>query len=290
MIIKKYNLYSNKVKKDIRLMLISDIHINKYIKESKFEEIYKIIDLEHPDYLCISGDLIDGLHVWDDKKINDKTSLFLKKLGQRVKVILTLGNHDISRLTKKNGCYKWKFDQNPDFINSLKKIRNVYFLDSTNRIFTDINFIGITLSPRYYMSEDSNCQPFIDDLQKSNIKIYQDKYNVMLCHSPLQLFAEEVANHVTFYHDIDLILSGHMHNGMVPPLLDKLWKSNRGLITPGKKIFTKDKTRGLVKLPTQSVIISGGITKLSAASTSFLRHFSFLYPSQIEIINILKKD
>ena len=78
-----------------------------------------------------------------------------------------------------------------------------------------------------------------------------------------------------------------MHNGMVHPIMEKVWKGNRGIITPTKKFFSKTAlTRGIKTKEEKVLIVSGGITKLSKSSTNFLYHFNDNYPMNIEMINI----
>ena len=118
-----------------------------------------------------------------------------------------------------------------------------------------------------------------------------DKYNILLCHSPVNVLDDEVLEKTKLLSNIDLILSGHMHNGMVPPILEKIWKGNSGIITPSKKLYPKAKTtRGIIKKQNKVLIISGGITKLSFSSPEILHPFNEFYPMNMEIIDIEKKD
>ena len=61
--------------------------------------------------------------------------------------------------------------------------------------------------------------------------------------------------------NIDLVLCGHMHGGLVPRFLRKIFK-NSGLINPSKKLFPKNVYGKIIKQKS-SIIITSGITVVS---------------------------
>ena len=85
--------------------------------------------------------------------------------------------------------------------------------------------------------------------------------------------------------EYDLVLSGHMHNGLILRILDKIIKNNYGLISPDKRFFAKN-TRGKIKTKYYTIIITGGITKLSPSSTKILSKLNGLYPISINKITV----
>ena len=108
------------------------------------------------------------------------------------------------------------------------------------------------------------------------------KYKVALIHSPILLSEKKVVEKLKEY---DLILSGHMHNGLILRILDKIIKNNYGLISPDKRFFAKN-TRGKIKTKYYTIIITGGITKLSPSSTKILSKLNGLYPISINKITV----
>ena len=86
----------------------------------------------------------------------------------------------------------------------------------------------------------------------------------------------------------DLILSGHMHNGCIPPIIDELVKNNRGIIAPNKKIFPKN-ARG-ISIVGNYAVVSSGITKLSRSAPLILRMFNFIFPMSIHELIIGSDD
>ena len=251
------------------------------------DKIINNIKDEKINYICIPGDLIDGTNILDEKN-NEKIVInFIKRLSKISKVIISVGNHDISRLRSNSFDTKWKPERNEVYFEKLKKLNNVYLLD--NEIYTDndISFIGFTPSFKYYKEKDEDRELLIQELNDKMIKINKNNYNILLCHSPIHMLDKNVLEKAKLMKDIDLILSGHMHNGMVPPIIEKIWKGNCGIITPNKKLYPKAKVaRGIIKKENKTLIISGGITKLSYSAPTIFHPFNDFFPMNIELINI----
>lgn len=284
MIKKRYQETSKKLIKNKKIFLISDLHIGIGFNIKKLDKIKKEIEKEIPNYICIPGDIIDNTNIIKDKE--DIVINFLKDISTNTKVIISLGNHDICRLIRDKKGKRWEYDKRDDFFNKIRNIKNVYLLE--NEIYTDkdICFIGLSLSYEYYKTTGESINILEKELNALNVKIDKNKYNVLLCHSPHRLTNERIIK-TKIMKDIDLILSGHMHNGMVHPIMELIWKGNKGIITPTKELFPKAKvTRGRINLNDKNLIISGGITKLSNSSAYIISPLNCLYPMNIEIINI----
>lgn len=269
-----YKIVSNNV--NLKIALISDIHYSYKINRKVFNKILKKFNNIKPDYICIPGDIIDESTDYDSNVYD-----FFEKLSKISKVIISLGNHDLSSFDKSKMTYndsKW--------YESLKKIKNLYVLNNEQVTFNNITFTGYTAS----FSEDNtfidNPNNTLKDLKK--LKFSVNEYNILLCHSPQSILGSDALYNNTFIKNQNLILCGHMHNGMVPPIIDKIFKSNTGIIAPSKKFFPKY-SRGLIKFNNTTLIICKGITKL-AKHSSFLRPLKYLYPIEIEQILINKKN
>lgn len=283
MVRKRYQEYTKKKINNKKIFLLSDIHIGKKFNIKKLKLIKKEIEKEKPDYICIPGDIIDNTNaiaIYEDIILN-----FLNDINKS-KVIISLGNHDICKLVREKKCKRWEYDKREDFFDKIKKIKNVHLLENEKYIDKDICFIGLSLSYEYYKIYGESVNLLKEELNNIKLKIDKDKYNVLLCHSPQRLFNEKVIK-TNFMKDIDLILSGHMHNGMVHPIMEIVWKGNKGIITPTKELFPNaNYTRGRIEKNDKVLIISGGITKLSHSSARLISPFNFIYPMNIEIINI----
>ncbi len=260
---KTYDLGSNLNKS---IVLISDIH---YYEKEQINHLNKVLDnikKINPDYICITGDIIDKAYVSDFGEF----IIWLKKLTKITKVIMVLGNHEYY-VNKKNNEYKL----NESNINKIKKINNLYLLDNENLILDNINFIGLMLPIEHYAYQNESLEDFKKYI--NNIKSNKKYYTVLLCHTPVNLVKEEILKQI----DVDLILCGHMHGGIIPYYLRKVFRHN-GIISPSKSLFPKN-VYGNIKKDNKNIIITSGITML--AKTHFRILNKFLY-SEIVKINL----
>lgn len=271
--INNYNLSVNKMD-NLKIILLSDIHFYNKKDVSKLDRILNTIKNLKIDYICIPGDLIDEVTVKDIKYFYD----FLSKLGNISKVIISLGNHDIS-IRKNNSFYK-----DNDIINKIKSINNVILLD--NEIYKDGNicFIGITNSIDYYYKYGEDYNLFIKEISKVKLDIDKNNYNILLCHSPINISNKRIINDYKCIKNIDLVLSGHMHAGLTFRILRKLLR-NTGLVSPSRKLFIKN-AYGYIKINNINYIISEGITKLSHYNP--LHFIDNLFSREIDYIKINK--
>lgn len=268
-------LSSKKLKKDITFIHIGDIHYNETTSTKKLEYIKYAIEDAHPDYIFITGDLLDRPKITKNKEKIKLLVSWLNSLGNIAKVFISLGNHDII------------LEEDYKFFNKLNDINNIYVLNNQSYEDENVFISGFTLPTNYYYNiekhEDEDA--LLETLQNNfNLvtNLPKKKYKVALIHSPILLSEKKVIEKLKEY---DLILSGHMHNGLIPRILDKIIKNNYGLISPDKRFFAKN-TRGKIKTKYYTIIITGGITKLSPSSTKILSKLNGLYPISINKITV----
>lgn len=268
-------LSSKKLKKDITFIHIGDIHYNETTSAKKLEYIKYAIEDAHPDYIFITGDLLDRPKITKNKEKIKLLVSWLNSLGNIAKVFISLGNHDII------------LEEDYKFFNKLNDINNIYVLNNQSYEDENVFISGFTLPTNYYYNiekhEDENA--LLETLQNNfNLvtNLPKKKYKVALIHSPILLSEKKVIEKLKEY---DLILSGHMHNGLILRILDKIIKNNYGLISPDKRFFAKN-TRGKIKTKYYTIIITGGITKLSPSSTKILSKLNGLYPISINKITV----
>ena len=259
---KVYNIESNLNKK---IVLISDIHYSNKKDINKLNYILDNIKKLKPNYICIPGDIIDESNIEDEKDF----IRWLKKLSKISKVIISIGNHEFYINKHKN-----IFGLNKVFLEKISSIENVYLLDNKNIVIDNINFIGITLPLEYYGEKN------IESVNKylNKIKLYKKYYNILLCHSTLNICNSKILKD----KNIDLILCGHMHGGIVPNFMRKIFK-NRGFISPNKKLFPKI-TYGYLKIGNTNIIISSGIKVIP------YRLIDKFFRSEIVNINLTFKE
>ena len=200
--IEQVNIESDKISDNIRISAFSDLHL----KEKERDIIYirsiikKISDL-HPDYITGLGDYYYG-HKKEKYKMQDSLVYLLHGLREIAPVIMSLGNHDIS------------VDNEYELRKSFRDLEshNIYPLDNESVEFDDIYFSG------YFEKRDllSFSKKMIsDDSRELNLKTYEDKFGVLLCHNPFSITSATSSNNIPNINEYDLILSGHCHNGLL---------------------------------------------------------------------------
>lgn len=253
-----------------KILLISDIH---YISKKDIKLLNEVLDnikKQKPKFICIPGDLTECSNIKDEEVLLN----FLLKLSKISKVIISLGNHEFYyNKTKK------EFKLNNNLIDKIKSIDNVYFLDNDNVVIDNINFIGLTLPITHFMFNKESYIDFKNNIK--TIKTNKNFYNVLLCHSPVNVLNKEFINS----NSLDLILCGHMHGGLVPSFLRKVFKTN-GLVNPQKQLFPKN-IYGYKKINNTNIIITSGIKVIS--NRKIFNKLNILFKPEVVCINIKNK-
>lgn len=270
---KKYKI---ETKKNIqtKIVHISDIHYSKKYNTKILDKVTKEIEQHNPNYICITGDLIDTYNVTKTKEFEYFIN-WLKKLSEIAKVIITPGNHEYV-LYKDN-----KFIYHND-INWLKNIdKNITLLNNDILELDDITFIGFNPSYKfYYKDKEKNKEK--TTLLSELINKVNTKYNILLLHTPSFITKNNNYKNIENYSKLDLILCGHTHGGLIPSFIP----GNFGIISPNKELFPKN-VRGKLKVGNKNLIISSGVIKLSEKSK--LMKFNNIYGINVNLIHISNK-
>lgn len=174
--LKRLNFFSKKLKKRVKIIFLSDLHLGSNSKNHLIKVI-DIIQSLRSDVVIIGGDLLDS----DKFNFNDLAEF--KTLNKPI--FFVTGNHE---LYLKN----WKKIKNKlnDF--------NIKLIDGQSVKFHEINLIGVG---------DGMLES-----QKNNIKnhdLISNVFNLIIVHKPLLW--------KYYSNQIDLMLSGHTHNGQIFP-------------------------------------------------------------------------
>ncbi len=173
-------------KKVIKIVQISDLHVERDTSIDRLIYIQEKINNYNPDVIVFTGDIIEYSGV-DGRVLN-----IFKNMNAGIGKFAVTGNHEY--YVGIDSFYK--FAKNA----SIKILEN-----ETIKINETVTISGID----DYMSAkagnfDPDLYPFLKKLDKSN-------YNILLAHRPYGFmdFSE---------HGIDLQLSGHTHAGQIPPM------------------------------------------------------------------------
>lgn len=215
---KEYTITIKQLKKDRKVMFLSDMHNHVYGKDNC--ELLKAIEEQNPDYILIGGDMLVG-----KSGISYQTAVdFVKLLPTICPVYYANGNHE-QRMKEFPENYDLSYEE-------YKKVlveAGVQFLENSSVILDwdnlKIKITGLEIPLGCYLHFHK------DVLETSEIterigKREPDSYEILMAHNPsyMKKYLERGAN---------LILSGHLHGGIVriPGVA--------GAISPSFEIFPK---------------------------------------------------
>lgn len=183
--VKEIDLKIDKLKENLNIVLISDVHLGKNLGEEFLKALIEKINTLNADMVIIAGDLIDT----DISKIHYLKLLqnFKSKYG----TFYVYGNHEYY-----NGM--------EEISAKLKKIQNFKILEDEG-----IEFDNFTLSGTLDLSAERLGYK-ASDINKVKQHINNEKFNILITHQPKYVKTYDVTG-------FDLILSGHTHAGQIFP-------------------------------------------------------------------------
>lgn len=286
----KVHEYNIDNKPSVNVKQFGDLHVDENFDFSKLDKIEESLDSSDTDYVMFTGDMIDYTNfLYSNIDVMKKLLKWIRKIASKYKMIIGFGNHDTFKKTNEG----WKEDYCINFINELSNIDGVNLLGFDPCYEDDkISVVSPFIPFNYYENESrkEDKSVLIDTLKEFKNVIESmpaDKLKFLILHSPVFVDCEEALGFIKYF---DFVLSGHMHNGVVPPILDNIVKNNRGIISPDKSLFPSN-ARGVKTVDSDlgntNIIITGGVTKLSNASK--LGVFNNIFPMSVEDIRINKK-
>ena len=204
-------------------------------------------------------------------------------------MIVSLGNHDFYRIPEnKKG---WHIVRDEEFLKSLREVPNLVLLDDEIYQDDDIFCFGYTQKKSYYTEDGvnfaENAEAQLEDLTKTLVNLPEppvDKLKFALIHAPTYLQTPDIE---FLLQPFDYILSGHMHNGIVPPVLDEFWRNQKGIISPTKKLFS-GACRHTLKTYDDKLIVVGPVTTFHA-HLGLLEKLNVFYPTYLTYLEISDK-
>ena len=212
--ITEYNVDLPGLSSTARIVVISDLHGKEYGKDNA--RLVSKISEQKPDAIFVVGDMLD-----DSDADNDfaKTTTLLIELSDIAPIYLSLGNQE----------KEYSGDIIDSFTNAIAE-NGVTVLDDTF-IDCEINGqklrIGGTMGHAFPFGrtmeefENSDEYIFLKDMEKT------DSPTIVLAHMPDTFIFNGAHN---YWSNIDLVVSGHTHGGVVRlPFLGGLYSPMQGL-------------------------------------------------------------
>ena len=281
---KEHIINSDKLSRDITIVNTADYHFSNISSKRKFIVVKNDIFQVQPNYICITGDYIDMPEILDNPIMYDESLSYIEELSKIAPVFFSIGSHEYVR--KDRSIY-----YNKNWFSDLDGIDNVHLLNNKRYDIDDVSFYGYTPIKSYYNSSHTfkGESKLIIDFTKKMPELENDLYTVLLCHSPVDILKDYVVNNINGFKNIDVILSGHMHNGMMFNFMDSIIPGHSGIISPDKRLFPTD-ARGMICKEVDGkkiyLNITGGVTKIQETAPRILHFADKLYRPQIDCIKI----
>ncbi len=212
---------------NFKILQLSDMH-NKYYGENQNELIEKI-DEVNPNIIVITGDMVSS-------KDTDYTNFFevIENISNKYDIYYILGNHEEDLSNENINKIITKLEEN-----------NVNILNNEMQSITIgdacINIYGLSKQFKTKNGIIQNIEVMDNLLNNIDTK----SFNILLVHNPL--YFEEYEK-----YNVDLVLSGHVHGGIIRlPILG-------GMLSPNVSFFPKY-NKGEYVINNSKLIVSAGI-------------------------------
>lgn len=195
LVVRRYQIETEKVTETVRLAIVSDLHSCAYGKSQR--ELLDAVTAEEPDLVLLPGDIVD------DVLPEDNAWTVLEALAEKWPCCYVTGNHE-------------------------------WWSGEAERICRDMEALGIHVLRGKSIEIDIKGQTFtvfgIDDPDSGEDQLSAvsavagEGYAILLAHRP-----ERIDSYLS--GRFDLIVSGHAHGGQwrLPGLINGLYAPNQGL-------------------------------------------------------------
>ena len=203
--LRTYPIFSEKIKKPIKVLQISDLHSSCYGKE--YSELMEAIKNVSPDVIVMTGDILDN------RASNGACFKFLKNLAPQYPCYYVSGNHEV---------YTHLVDAIKDKLVSYG-IRVLEGETETVKIGEDTISIGGINDPTE--SLDKQGRLWEDQLTDCGKALDGESFSILLTHRP---------ELISYYEEtpFDLVFAGHAHGGkvIVPRFINGLYAPHQGFL------------------------------------------------------------
>lgn len=235
----EYQIVNSKIPKEFqgyRMVVLADLHNACFGKSN--EELIRLIQEQKPDCILIAGDMIVG----KPEQSTEVPAQLIRELAKDYPIYYGKGNHEL-RVSLYQDTYGdlWENYQK-EIDGSVTWLVNKSV--SIEKNGTSIRLYGLDMEADYYkrFRHTPMNSGYLNDLLGTP---KEADYTILLAHNP-DYFSEYVA------WGADLVLSGHLHGGMVRlPILG-------GMVSPMFHFFPKY-DKGKYEEKGSIMLLSGGL-------------------------------
>ncbi|MCR5283663.1 MAG: metallophosphoesterase [Lachnospiraceae bacterium] len=211
-----YRLSAGLGKRPFRCVFLSDIHEKVYGRNN--DRLFSAIDACEPECILIGGDMMKAVPGVDVQWTLD----FVKRLREKYPVYYAYGNHEhrLFLYPERYGDAGQRLQQGLDELGVVSLVNESVYLEEQG-----ISLSGLKIHKRFYRrGRLQHLEP--EQMQKWLKPVRQPGFKILLAHNP---------DYFSTYQKwgADLVLSGHVHGGIVRlPVLG-------GVVSPRIALFPK---------------------------------------------------
>lgn len=194
--VKTVEIFSDKIKQEQTIVLLTDLHIHRVIEADKINGIVERTNAQNPDIILLGGDILDD----DIDKVSKITAL-LKGLKAKSGIYFVTGNHEF-------------YAGYQQTVEELKKLGFFFLENEGGTVNGQIYLAGIpdTFAGQSYGKEV--------DLEKTFAGAKDGQFRLLMSHTPSD-FKDK--------NNFDLEVAGHTHGGQIFPFHIFSWIHNKYL-------------------------------------------------------------
>lgn len=257
--IREYNCSSKKLEKDMKIVLLSDMHNKSFGEDNR--KLVSAIDKVCPDLILIAGDMYTASR----GQGAEEAQKLMEALAGRYPVYYGNGNHE-----HKTALYPEDYGNvYQTFAKKLKMLGVRHLVNEKVSITKQgIAIFGLELDREYYRKFHKK-EMDKGYLNRTLGRPDPSEYTILIAHNP-DYFEDYAA------WGADLVVSGHVHGGLMRlPFLG-------GVVSPAMRLFPKY-DGGLFKAGSSCLVLSRGI----GTHTLPIRIFN---PGELVVIRLWPAD
>ncbi len=284
--ITNFNINTNKITRDRRILSLSDFHLTGDKGFEHLKEIKSKTDMTKISHIVMPGDIVNDVNELKDNKFRDSVLQALSDFAEDKHVFLSAGNHDQMTLNNK----EWQRGDYSLLQETIKQLPKFHLLKNGERItVNDITYSAFSPDYSYYEDEDKERKDLEaeSDYEEAFMKNYNanlfdnNTFNILLTHEPQSIIKLSTKKGSCIQDNTDLVLSGHMHDGMLPHFF-KRFCGNIGIISPQMQLLPKY-AHGTVEVGDTTFVINGPV---NARVESAL--INEIYGSNATVVDLVK--